>query len=559
MFSIQISKWSYRNGLTNAQCAGRYGSQFEKIKNELQRLPDILWDLSSCEEIYGTSPYGAEVVRRVICTSYRTIFKFWYQCFKILEHPKRYVLMENRKLSSLIWDLERNWERLSKIRDGVEAQLNHGMRERIAAEADLAENMRQGLTDEFIQTALERSAAQIDRETAEEERTKAEMERAAAQKDRELAEIERQNAAQERTAAEDERKEAHTHRVIDLTWKDDQNRFQAVLEMRSLLSRLEGSDDFSVGIFNNILADRHPGTCEWLFRNEKFRTWAAEGSKLPVLWLNGKHGAGKSFLCASAIDHIRSSSPSKRTAFQFLTKDSVSRAQLLRNLAYQLLDCLICSGAETPVSVRPFLQINKDDSGALERLIHFVLQELPFIYIFVDGLDEAEYTDNHHMGYLHRHNKEVADFVTFLVRQALQFPEKLRLWCSSQLSPQVQDYLCQPEWGNEIAEIPLTVEDTSEDIQKYLLSAIPNETYSTVDITALPDLLIKGAVATEVEGSFLWASSMLGALREEAEDIDDLMRLAGEGLPKRMSDVYSKAVERMKRQEGGNKTLPLWK
>lgn len=69
------------------QCAGRYSQQFDKIKTELQRLPDILWDLSGCEDIYGTSPYGADVIRRTICASYQTIFKFWYRSAKILEHP----------------------------------------------------------------------------------------------------------------------------------------------------------------------------------------------------------------------------------------------------------------------------------------------------------------------------------------------------------------------------------------------------------------------------------------------------------------------------------------
>lgn len=485
---------------------------------------------------------------------------------------ERYVLMENRKLSDLIFDLERNWETLSKIRDGVEAQLNHGMREKIAAEAKLAADMRQGLTDEFVRTALERSAAQIDREEAEEERIKAELDRAAAQKDRELAETERRNAAQERVAAEEERKEAHLHRITDLTWKCKQNRVQAGIshnfmtdrrmltaigtELRSLMARIEGCDDFSFGIFNNVLKERHPGTCEWLFENDNFQTWAAEDTNSPVLWLNGKHGAGKSFLCASAIDFIRGNPPSKRVAFQFLTKDHVSQAQLLRNLAYQLLDCLITKSSETPTSLEPFLQINRDDSGSLERLIHFVLLELPFTYIFIDGLDEADYSDRQVSISAHRHNKEVPDFVTFLIQEAVQFPEKLRLWCSSQPSPRIQEYLCQPEWKNVITEIPLTIEDTSEDIQRYLLSAIPD---STPDTTQFARLLVTSAIATEVEGSFLWASSMLHDLREEAEDTDDLIRLASEGLPKKMSDLYSKAIDRMKKQDGGNKRLPLWK
>jgi hypothetical protein len=164
--------------------------------------------------------------------------------------------------------------------------------------------------------------------------------------------------------------------------------------------------------------------------------------------------------------------------------------------------------------------------GSLERLVHFLLQELPFTYIFVDGLDEADYTDTHHLGYLHRHNKEVPDFITFLIREAVQSPEKLRLWCSSQPSPRVQEYLCQPVWKKVITEIPLTIEDTSDDIQSYLLSAIPD---ATLDTMTFAKLFIQGAVATEVEGSFLWASSMLEGLKEDAEDIDDLIRLASEG------------------------------
>ena len=140
---------------------------------------------------------------------------------------ERYALIENRKLASLIFELENNWNTLSKIRDGVEAQLNHEMRSKIAAEAELAGGMRRTLTDEFIKTALERSATQMERDKAEEERLKAEVDRAAAQKERELAETERQNAAEERAAAEEERKNAHLHRVNDLRWKCEQNRFQA--------------------------------------------------------------------------------------------------------------------------------------------------------------------------------------------------------------------------------------------------------------------------------------------------------------------------------------------
>ncbi|KAH7364600.1 hypothetical protein BKA65DRAFT_141598 [Rhexocercosporidium sp. MPI-PUGE-AT-0058] len=538
-------------------CAGRYSQQFEQIKTELQMLPNILWDLTSCEELYGVSPYGADVVRRVIGRSYKTIFNFWYRSAKILEHPKRYVLMENRKLAGLVTELERNWVTLSRIRDGVEAQLNKTMRETIAAEATLAEGTKQSLTVEFVKTALERSAAQIEREKAEEERGKAEADRLAAQKDRELAQVERQKAAEEREAAEVERRDAQSHRVTDLTWKTEQMRVQAGTEMRSLMARIESRDQFSFGIFNSVLKERHPGTCEWLFQHKNFQSWAREDSVSPVLWLNGKHGAGKSFLCASAIDFIRGQPAPNTVAFQFLTKDQYTpRIQLLRNLAWQLLNCLVCQSIETPPSLQAFLQINKDDSGSLERLIHFVLQELPFTYIFVDGLDEVDYTEGQCSAPAYRYNKEVPDFVTFLIQEAIQFPGKLRLFCSSQPVPAVQDYLCKPEWANAITEIALQIEDTADDIRRYFLAAIPD---TTPDTTAFARTLVTSTIATDIEGSFLWASSMLRDLQDEAEDTDDLIRLANEGLPREMSSLYAKAINRMKKQDGGSKKLPLWK
>ena len=43
---------------------------------------------------------------------------------------------------------------------------------------------------------------------------------------------------------------------------------------------------------------------------------------------------------------------------------------------------------------------------------------------------------------------------------------------------------------------------------------------------------------TEIEGSFLWASSMISDLKEKAEDAEDMMRLALRGLPTEMDDIY---------------------
>lgn len=116
-------------------------------------------------------------------------------------------------------------------------------------------------------------------------------------------------------------------------------------------------------------------------------------------------------------------------AFQFLTKDKyVHRNQLLCNIAAQLLFRLRGITPDAiPTSMEPFLHINKDDSAAVENLIHVLLLEIPFTYIFVDGLDEAEYADDQAFIPTIRQNQEVPTFVDFLVREVLQSPTTVRV------------------------------------------------------------------------------------------------------------------------------------
>ncbi|KAF8867127.1 hypothetical protein BDZ45DRAFT_4941 [Acephala macrosclerotiorum] len=105
-------------------CAGRYGQQFEKIRSHLETLQDHLWDLANCDMLYGSSPYSADVVRRLISRSYITILKFWCRCAKIIEHPIRYVAVTDHKLLAILGDLKKDAEELSKICERAEALLN---------------------------------------------------------------------------------------------------------------------------------------------------------------------------------------------------------------------------------------------------------------------------------------------------------------------------------------------------------------------------------------------------------------------------------------------------
>lgn len=54
------------------------------------------------------------------------------------------------------------------------------------------------------------------------------------------------------------------------------------------------------------LSSRHSGSCDWLLGHGTFKNWldANEQEFMPILWLKGSPGAGKSFLCSRAIDYV---------------------------------------------------------------------------------------------------------------------------------------------------------------------------------------------------------------------------------------------------------------
>jgi hypothetical protein len=36
----------------------------------------------------------------------------------------------------------------------------------------------------------------------------------------------------------------------------------------------------------------HPGSCDWIFKNQKMKSWVGQGHVTPALWLHGKPGSG---------------------------------------------------------------------------------------------------------------------------------------------------------------------------------------------------------------------------------------------------------------------------
>ena len=296
-----------------------------------------------------------------------------------------------------------------------------------------------------------------------------------------------------------------------------------------------------------MIKERHPSSCEWLFDSPEFQRWTADQCDAPIFWLNGRHGAGKSFLCATAIERMRQGPNAPTTAIQFLKKGTeVSKAHILENLVYQMTRSLEAVMNDIPDYIIALIEECKDDHGIFEILIPNLFSELDKTYVFIDGLDEAS------------NASDIQDLVHFLVEETAKVPHKTKLWFSSQPLPQIEDYMRKMH-STQIVEKEINIIDTEADIKAYFAAAIPES--ANGDIFAR--MLVKSCMETEVAGSFLWASSMISDLKEKAEDAEDMIHLARRGLPAKMDDIYRGIIAEYKMKSNMRRALhsnlPLWK
>ncbi|KAI1358257.1 hypothetical protein F5Y08DRAFT_351042 [Xylaria arbuscula] len=490
------------------ECASRYDDHFDKIKNEIQNeLPFLLYDLAGCEDIYGSSVYGADIMRKIIARSYINIFEFCYQAKKLLQSPAIYSIVESKKLQEVVQELRSNWDYLSKIRDGVESKLDQEARAKLEADANSNDVMRQRLVEEFFKLELERSAAKLDREEAVKERERAQQDR-----------------------------------------------------MQLLRSRILGDasyEQLNLGIFDSA---RHlPGTCQWILNHDKYVTWTTPHKREPMLWLYGPNGTGKTFLTEAAIRSIQMAE-GKRTAFYFIT-GPITMNQLLRNIAAQLLDNFREEGLNRELILDPFYTINENSPSAVQHLVKTLFILLPMTYVFIDGLGELENVNDSRSSHPSINvERELKNIIDFFVTETFSSPDHMRLWFSSQDSSLTRKCLDTGN-GKLKLEIPLSITDTKLDIRSYIAHRLSS---SEKVKTESAKLILQNVLLRDVDGNFLWAKIMIDEITDDLlashEDDEQLLESIKSGLPRTMTDVYRKVVERIQsRTPHDQRILPLWK
>lgn len=152
--------------------------------------------------------------------------------------------------------------------------------------------------------------------------------------------------------------------------------------------------------YDRINKARVPGTGDWIRSEKFFQAWHEK--KIPILWVSGNPGAGKSFISSNIISFLKDSHPqgvqhpSYVSVAYFFFKDDNPKTrsfqQALRDLAYQI--------GQNDFVYAKFITTNYDspeDVSTLEStwrnlFVEFFLQKKDIdnsVYIIIDGVDEA--------------------------------------------------------------------------------------------------------------------------------------------------------------------------
>jgi archaellum biogenesis ATPase FlaH len=152
-----------------------------------------------------------------------------------------------------------------------------------------------------------------------------------------------------------------------------------------------GPNDASIN--HDLAREKHePKTGDWFLESDIFTTWANATKK--SLWLQGKAGSGKSILCSTIIEHIKTmcirSSSDQYAYFYFNFQAKWTVVEMMRSIILQL-----CHGqGQIPRDLRELYQ--QCNSGrrhphtkSLLKIFYGSLTTSHRTFVILDALDEC--------------------------------------------------------------------------------------------------------------------------------------------------------------------------
>ncbi|KAE8445745.1 hypothetical protein EG329_012924 [Mollisiaceae sp. DMI_Dod_QoI] len=317
---------------------------------------------------------------------------------------------------------------------------------------------------------------------------------------------------------------------------------QAAKQYKSIMSWLKANESDQLTIFDAISAEgaKFPGTCSWILRNTKIKSWLEKKADYSMLWLQGTPGSGKSVLSTQIVTFMNAA---KMFVIHHFCVHSYASStmyeQILRSLLLQLLqkDCEItahvyedCVLGKKPPAVQ-----------ALERLLKTLLantshepRQTEYIWIVIDGLDECEAQTQ----------ASVVNFMNQLTSKTSSFGGMV---CKVLVSSRSSSITANRLRGRQV--VSLTEEKSCLDIaiKQYAsqrLQSLDDKLYQ-LDIQKKEVEDIELEITKKADGMFLYARLVLDYLAKNIFYSGEEMRISVQELPDQLSEFYRRILSQI--------------
>ncbi|KAF9067409.1 ankyrin repeat-containing domain protein [Rhodocollybia butyracea] len=296
--------------------------------------------------------------------------------------------------------------------------------------------------------------------------------------------------------------------TINNSWKTND-----VFAIRSWLKAPDPSTNFVAACDK-----RTPGTGEWIFFHPQFVEWREATSG--TLWIQGKVGAGKTFVSTAIIQELKADSASLCCYYYFDNRDN---SQTKTN-ARGLLQSLLLQTATRSGGVHPALHglytkctegLMEPTTAELSATLEVVSKDLRPVYLVLDAMDECSEAFDvlKHLAYLKK-NLCIAVTSRYLAT----------------------DY--DVSWYIHLDH----TEYFHQDIAQYLEEKFRHRKLKPELLTEIIDQLSEGA-----QGQFRWVDCQVTVL--ERCKTPKSMREALKKLPNTLEETYTLAIDRMSKGE----------
>ncbi|TVY65596.1 Vegetative incompatibility protein HET-E-1 [Lachnellula suecica] len=335
--------------------------------------------------------------------------------------------------------------------------------------------------------------------------------------DREAASIDIVEAKEHRLRTQQDM----AHREKDWAERLDQNERSAKSsQLRHSIEWLAVDEKNQEDSFARISHRRHDETCQWVMREAQMIEWVKNGSKRPVLWLNGKPGAGKSVMCSYIAERLLGM-PDVTVCYYFCNnKDQgTSSTQILRTIALQLLRSIV--DIASLISNEFVYRGLSCGLPQLKTLISQILQIVPCTRILIDGVDECS-----------------KDVQKAALRDLQAFCAGSATTCKVLFSSRKEVYINDRLSGKQ--QISLDNRDEVEtDIRLYVKHKMQRLRTSDEELLSR----IESVLVEKANGMFLWVRLVVEELRYCYSDAD--LENAATSLPKGLQKAYGRILDRI--------------